>query len=69
MLFKAVERERVWVLKTVVDCGHIILFRAISSSLILSLKSQNLLCEDMSDWDGYNWLYTKKIMLRLLSNL
>ena len=56
MLFKAVERERVWVLKTVVDCGHIILFRAISSSLILSLKSQNLLCEDMSDWDGYNWL-------------
>ena len=58
MLFKAVERERVWVLKTVVDCGHIkvLLIRAISSSLILSLKSQNLLSESMSDWDGYNWL-------------
>ena len=58
MLFKAVERERVWVLKTVVDCGHIkvVLIRAISSSLILSLKSPNLLSEGMSDWDGYNWL-------------
>ena len=57
MLFKAVEMERVWVLKTVVDCGHIkVVFRAISSSLILSLKSQNLLSEDMSDWDGYDWL-------------
>ena len=40
-----------------VDCGHIkVVFRAISSSLILSLKSQNLLSEDNSDWDGYNWL-------------
>ena len=43
MLFKAVERERVWVLKTVVDYGHIkVVFRASSSSLRLSLKSQNL---------------------------
>ena len=57
MLFKVVERERVWVLKTVVDYGHIkVVFRTISSSLKLSLKSQNLLSEDMSDWDGYNWL-------------
>ena len=55
MLFKAV--ERVWVLKTMVDCGHIkVVFRAISLSLKLSLKSQNFLSEDMSDWDEYNWL-------------
>ena len=57
MLVKAVERERVWVLKTVADYAHIkVVFRTISSSLKLSLKSQNLLSEDMSDWDGYNWL-------------
>ena len=57
MLFKAVERERVWDLRTLVDYGHIkVVFPAISSSLRLSLKSQNLLSEDMSDWDGYNWL-------------
>ena len=43
-----------WVLKTVVDYGHIyVVFRAIPSRLKLSLKSQNLLSEDMSDWDGY----------------
>ena len=57
MLFKAVERERVWDLRTLVDYGHIkVVFPAISSSLRLSLKSQNLRSEDMSDWDGYNWL-------------
>ena len=57
MLFKAVERERVWVLRTLVDYGHTkVVFRAISSSLRFSLKSQNLLSEDMSDWDEYNWL-------------
>ena len=57
MLFKAVERERVWDLRTLVDYRHIkVVFPAISSSLRLSLKSQNLLSEDMSDWDGYNWL-------------
>ena len=54
MQCKAMMRERVWVLKTVVDYGHIyVVFRAIPSRLKLSLKSQNLLSEDMSDWDGY----------------
>ena len=43
-----------------VDCGHIkVVFRAISSKFE-SLKSQNLLCEDMSDWDGYNCYKQRK---------